>query len=321
MSDIGQNEDQQAGPWNGEIGSQEVSGLGKLLRAQREKRGLSYGQVAQVTMLRKHFLEALENEDWNKLPSSVFVRGYIKSYAKALGLDERRLLDLYEITAPVEPQPSAGIMEPERSRTGLILILISLFGAIAVTIYLLMGYYSPKIASNQVREEIHFQSQQEPSSNVQPPAPDIIEPEPLEGQGVIPAPTPPIARPEEMVTPEPLLAEREPVEEATVPGDLSMTEQTEPQATIEWLVLKGIVKARTWIRIHIDDQGPKEYTLEPGRMLEWKAKEGFYLLIGNAAGIDFDFNGKKVENLGKLGQVVSVSLPEDFKVKKPEGLI
>lgn len=316
MSDISQNGGQQAGPWNGEIESQEVSGIGELLRGEREKRGLSYRQVAQVTMLRQHFLEALENEDWNKLPPSVFVRGYIKSYAKALGLDDRRLLDLYEMTAPVESAPSTRIIEPKKSRRGLILILILLFGAIAVTIYLLMGDYSPKIAPTQIEKE----SQQRLSSDVQPPAPETREPEPLEGQGVISAPPTPSVGSEEMDRPEPLLAEKEPVE-TPVPGDLSIIEETEPQATTEWLVLKGIVKARTWIRIHIDDQGPKEYTLEPGRMLEWKAKEGFYLLIGNAAGIDFDFNGKKVENLGKLGQVVSLSLPEDFKVKKPEGLI
>ena len=70
---------------------------------------------------------------------------------------------------------------------------------------------------------------------------------------------------------------------------------------------------RTWIKICVDDQGPKEYIFQPGSRPQWKAKEGFYVIIGNAAGIEFDFNGKILEDIGNLGQVVKLRLPEDFK--------
>ena len=53
----------------------------------------------------------------------------------------------------------------------------------------------------------------------------------------------------------------------------------------------------------MDQQDPKEYMFRPGSSPEWKAKEGFELLIGNACGIGFEFNGRKIDNLGERGQL------------------
>jgi cytoskeleton protein RodZ len=54
-------------------------GLGATLRAEREKRGMSLDQVVSVTKLRKQMIDALENEEWGKLPPPVFVRGFIRT--------------------------------------------------------------------------------------------------------------------------------------------------------------------------------------------------------------------------------------------------
>jgi hypothetical protein len=69
------------------------------------------------------------------------------------------------------------------------------------------------------------------------------------------------------------------------------------------------------MRIYIDDQEPKEYIFEPGSMPQWKAREGFDILIGNAAGIEFDFKGENISGLGILGQVVRLRLPENFEAR------
>ena len=94
MLEIDRDESQQIEEKGGDMGSRQVSGLGALLKAEREKRGLSHDQVVEITRLRRHFIEALENEDWNNLPSSVFVRGFIRSYARTLNLDEKKVFDL-----------------------------------------------------------------------------------------------------------------------------------------------------------------------------------------------------------------------------------
>ncbi|MBW1998500.1 MAG: DUF4115 domain-containing protein, partial [Deltaproteobacteria bacterium] len=97
---------------------------------------------------------------------------------------------------------------------------------------------------------------------------------------------------------------------APVPG--------EPGTSTETLTLTGIVKDKTWVRICVDDEDPKEYIFKPGSRPQWQAKHGFYILVGNAAGIDFNFNGKIIENLGEIGRVKRLRLPKEFRGTKCE---
>ncbi|MFH1487900.1 MAG: RodZ domain-containing protein, partial [Pseudomonadota bacterium] len=80
----------------------------------------------------------------------------------------------------------------------------------------------------------------------------------------------------------------------------------------EGLDLQGDVRMRTWLRICIDGQAPREYIFQPGSRPQWRAKEGFYLIIGNAAGIRFQFDGKAFGDLGNLGQVIRLKFPEEY---------
>ena len=139
MSEMSQKESQQVPGKDEAIGPGKVSGLGALLKNEREKRGFSYEQLAQITRLRKHFLEAMENEEWESLPPSVFVKGFIRSYAKALGLEEEKLLDLYKSVVPEDVAPPTPIIEPKKPKRGIILVLALFLGALALTLYLWMG--------------------------------------------------------------------------------------------------------------------------------------------------------------------------------------
>jgi hypothetical protein len=83
-----------------------------------------------------------------------------------------------------------------------------------------------------------------------------------------------------------------------------------------WLSLTGIVKERTWLRIRIDGEEEKEYLLHPGSRPQWRGKESFYILIGNAGGIEFDLNGKRMGRLGNPGQVIRLTLPKDVGTRE-----
>ncbi len=67
-------------------------GVGPYLRQAREARGLSLEELAQATKIRKTFLEALENEDWESLPAEIYVRGYVRCYAEVVGLNPEEVL-------------------------------------------------------------------------------------------------------------------------------------------------------------------------------------------------------------------------------------
>ena len=72
------------------------------------------------------------------------------------------------------------------------------------------------------------------------------------------------------------------------------------------LIISAIEK--TWIRIKADQNPSFQILLKPGEKLERKAVS-FDLDIGNAGGINIQFKGKNIENLGKSGQVTHLRLP------------
>lgn len=69
--------------------------LGQVLRTQREELGLELNELENRTKIRKRYLIALEEGDWTILPGEVYARGFVRSYAEALGLDGRDLLQRY----------------------------------------------------------------------------------------------------------------------------------------------------------------------------------------------------------------------------------
>jgi cytoskeleton protein RodZ len=314
MSEMSLKESQEPhGKNDATAGPTQVSGLGALLRSERENRGLSHEQLAQITRLRKRFLEALENEEWENLPPSVFVKGFIRSYAKALGLDEDKLLDLYKSTIPDDVAPPIPILVPKKPRKKIPFVLASCLIALTIAIYLFTGRPSPEQSTVQSEKGLSAQIQEEPAKEEnQPGVQEGTQEELLKKQEEAVEATPPGVGPAGMDVPEPKPQE-EPSTSYPADDDHFTPSEADISGTADWRTLTGIVHLRTWIRIYIDDEAPKEYILQPGSRPQWKAKRGFYILLGNAAGMDFEFDGKEIKDLGELGQVVSLRFPEGFK--------
>lgn len=68
--------------------------IGEVLSEARSTHHISIEQLAKKTRIRAEYLEALENNQFEKLPAAAFVKGYIKTYAQAFGLEEGPLLAL-----------------------------------------------------------------------------------------------------------------------------------------------------------------------------------------------------------------------------------
>ena len=83
--------------------------FGERLKRERELREVSLEEITTATRIGPHFLEALENEDWSKLPGGVFNRGFVRSIARYLGLDEEAFLAEYDVAfkerIPTRPEP------------------------------------------------------------------------------------------------------------------------------------------------------------------------------------------------------------------------
>lgn len=66
--------------------------IGELLRAEREKFQVNLEELSERSKIKKKYLVALENNEFNALPGATFVKGYIKTYARIFAFDHRPLL-------------------------------------------------------------------------------------------------------------------------------------------------------------------------------------------------------------------------------------
>ncbi|MBI4040071.1 helix-turn-helix domain-containing protein [Candidatus Daviesbacteria bacterium] len=69
--------------------------VGQILKEERERKIYTIEDVEKQTKIRRELLEALEADNYSKLPPPTFVQGFIKNYAKFLGLDGQKLLAIY----------------------------------------------------------------------------------------------------------------------------------------------------------------------------------------------------------------------------------
>lgn len=88
--------------------------FGDCLKREREMREVSLEEICAATRIGTRFLEAMENEEWEKLPGGIFNRGFVRSVARYLGLDEETMLAEYDLarshnSPPVVPQATESI--------------------------------------------------------------------------------------------------------------------------------------------------------------------------------------------------------------------
>jgi cytoskeletal protein RodZ len=72
-----------------------AASIGERLRLAREERGIGLREICDQTRISVHYLEAIEANDYKRLPGGVFNRSFIKAYAKCVGYDEREAVEGY----------------------------------------------------------------------------------------------------------------------------------------------------------------------------------------------------------------------------------
>lgn len=116
--------------------------LGEEFRSAREARGLTLSDVAEQIHIRSVYLNAIENEEWPSIGAPVYVRGFIRTYARFLGLDAEAAVARFNDAVPAERPGShvapTAIVE-ERDRTGPSLWAI-VGGLVALVLVAFVGY-------------------------------------------------------------------------------------------------------------------------------------------------------------------------------------
>lgn len=83
-----------------------MSSLGQSLKEEREARNISLEEIASTTKIVSRYLEALENDRFDLMPGGFFIKGIIRTYAKAIGLNPDEILARYKASGLLgEPEP------------------------------------------------------------------------------------------------------------------------------------------------------------------------------------------------------------------------
>ena len=108
--------------------------FGERLKREREMREVSLDELTKATRISIRFLEALENESWDKLPGGVFGHGFVRTIARYLGLDEESLLGEYDLARADKSQsepakPEERIPAPPKWIPALVVLVVLLLAA------------------------------------------------------------------------------------------------------------------------------------------------------------------------------------------------
>ena len=121
--------------------NEQPCGFGEFLSSSRHEKGLSLEQISVQTKIPVSKLKELENEDLDKLPAAVFVKGFVKAYAAAVGVDAMEAIQLFErcIQARLQSGVSTSV-EPPKKVSSLRSKLILSFVILALLVFAFVRY-------------------------------------------------------------------------------------------------------------------------------------------------------------------------------------
>lgn len=311
---------------NGIMNEKEINNIFYSLKEKREALGLTLKDVFQVTRLTAVNLEAIENGNLHLLPVPIYTRNFIKTYARALGVDSEPLLACYEsylnslkaADAPIQEEVTADISYLDK----IVEYKVYLWTAAAVIFILALSLLiflpdQPVNDSRNNQPEKVAAIDLEKKADTLSPASSVPAVEQIKAN---PQPAP-IEAGKARVNPQP--APIETSKNKTIPQKPNVVRQetaaAEPSTSVTQKILavlenkEGstlIIKAteETWLRIQIDQNPSYQVLLKAGEKMVRKAAS-VEMDIGNAGGITIQFKGKNIENIGKSGEVIHLRLP------------
>ncbi|EGR0712587.1 cytoskeleton protein RodZ [Vibrio alginolyticus] len=299
---------------------------GTLLKNKRESLGMSQKQVADRLRLRISVIEDIENNRFESQQVATFTRGYLRSYAKFVGLDEKVVLTALEQTADAQPQEQEIEMQSFSRKTkdekhnSRIMLLTWVIGLVIIGISAAWWWQNQQ--ENSLTKEVTDSSVEAP----QPTAQELADIDLMTAEELI------ASTPEEVASTNEGVAEltEAPVEQGVDPL-LTETENTtsvdseEPVAVIEAaeeeqpapVVPEGMTlltmkfKADCWIQVK-DTNGKTlvSGTHKPGQDVELTGKAPFKVILGAPEGVTMTFASEPVDLSGYTsGKVARFTLP------------
>ncbi len=265
-----------------------MGAFGERLRREREMRGISLDEIVAATKIGTRLLRALEDEQFDLLPGGIFNKGYVRAYAKYVGIDEEQAVADYLAAAEETPpearviaQQHASIYADRPTQTGfpfvpvLILLVVVIAGAAGWKLY-------------QTRQR---EREQRPT----PAADTTAQPEgPAAGASTETSEQPAAA------SSAPATNSNSPaaVQRAPAKAQASASSQTVNTGAGTSFELTIRPKDRAWVAIKSDGEFVVRGIIKPPDVKTIRASDQVIFWTGNAGAVEVSFNGKNVPLTG-----------------------
>lgn len=155
-----QQSDEQQQPAEDEV-KIDCSRPGELLKKAREAKGLSQDEAAKKLNFLPIYISALENEEFEPLHGVTFVKGYLRAYARFLGIDADEVLHCFAMHHPKlvtqETHQPIDVMKPEKTTNSIAFKLVSLIIAVGLIAIIIIWWQSrtaeslPNVSNQEVK--------------------------------------------------------------------------------------------------------------------------------------------------------------------------
>jgi cytoskeleton protein RodZ len=310
-----------------------VASFGARLKQEREQRGVTLDDISLSTKIGTRMLRALEEEHFDQLPGGIFNKGFIRAYARTLGMDEEQVIAEYLAATGTSPlginsenvsnNNSDQVPGPElraqlQARTqeeGPSAATIP-WGMLAVALIVIaLGFVVWDFYSRQSQKG----TTQADASASNPPSSAIADQSSLQQSPAQPKPVESVATtalaPKPNATNVSTTTHGEP--STSMPAAASKPPQPLTPASGAFLVL---IKARedSWISITVDGEVTTRRILAASSQKTFAAHQELVIRAGNVGALDFEFNGKKLSQQGASGEAKTLTFDANGLQSTPQ---
>jgi len=287
--------------------------FGEKLKLEREKRKITLEQISSTTKISTRMLQALEQEKFTQLPGGIFNKGFVRAYARTLGLDEEQAVADYLEASGEAPRVEPAIREDDRDnpdRTAPLRITDESPGRLEIraevasrqlpwgvlAVILLVIALGLSLWNYRLREQERAVQHPKPAPRAATQAANPINSAPAapgsEGQSSTAGP------------PDSSSPPASPLENS------SSQPATNPSATPAPGEFMVVIKARdeSWLSVFVDGKPAGSETLKAGDQRSFHGRERVTMKVGNAAAVDFLLNGNLLPVGGNVGEVKTVTI-------------
>jgi cytoskeleton protein RodZ len=295
-----------------------MGSFGERMQREREMRGITLEEISESTKITSRCLRALEEEEFDKLPGGIFNKGFVRAYARYLGIDEdEAVADFVAASGGEKDQPLPDPPVPRAVALGqraeghlnwrALVLLVLLLATVVVAAWKLGPATFHSVAA-AVRERFNPKLAPEPAPTPPPSvtpasAPEVSAPAPRPA----PAPAPAAAQKKPLAKAQPVwVAAGAPATPPSAMSDRAATPSKEPPGASFVVHIRATQDA--WVQIVADGKLLSEGVLVPPAEKRVRAAKQVVIKTGNAAGVEVSFNGQPLPALGEENQMATLTL-------------